>query len=88
MGYPLKETCNLIVQDNSLTGSCKGEGKAYEVTGAIEGAKIIFRHGGEYNGTALTDTYRGTLADDGVLRGSVDVDPLNASGTFTAKKTE
>ncbi len=88
MGYPIKETCNLNVQENSLTGSCKGDGKAYDVTGTINGAKVVFKHGGEYSGTALTDTYKGTMSDDGVLSGTLDVDPMNASGTFTAKKTE
>lgn len=88
MGYPLKETCNLTVQGSSLTGSCKGEGKAYDVTGTSDGAKIVFKHGGEYQGTALTDTYKGTLSEDGVLSGSVDVDPMSVSGTFTAKKAD
>ncbi|MGA2849343.1 MAG: carboxylesterase family protein [Terracidiphilus sp.] len=88
MGYPIKETCNLNAQGNSLTGTCQGEGKAYDVTGSIDGAKIVFKHGGEYQGTALTSTFKAALSDDGVLNGSVDVDPMNVSGTFTAKKTD
>ncbi len=88
MGFPLKEICNLNVQENSLTGSCKGESKAYDVTGTIDGTKIVFKHGGEFNGAALTNTYTGTMTDDGVLSGNVQVDPMNASGNFTAKKME
>ena len=87
MGHPLKEICTLNVQENSLTGSCKGENKAYDVTGTIYGGKIVFRHGGEFNGVELTDTYTGTMSDDGVLSGSVNINPMSVSGTFTAKRT-
>jgi hypothetical protein len=87
-GYPLHETCSLTVQNKVLSGSCKGEGKAYDVTGTTDGGYVTFKHGGEYNGSPLTMTYSGTVSDQGLLRGSVDVDPMNASGNFTAKKTE
>jgi len=87
-GYPLNETCDLIVQDKSLTGSCKGPGEAHDVTGTIDGGKVTFKHGGEYNGAPLTLTYTGTVSDQGVVSGIVDVDPMSASGTFTAKKAE
>jgi para-nitrobenzyl esterase len=87
-GYPLNETCQLTVQDKAITGSCKGEGKPYNVTGAADGGKVSFKHGGEYNDAPLTLTYTGTVSDQGVVSGTVDVDPMGASGTFTAKKAE
>lgn len=87
-GYPLNETCNLTVQDKAITGSCTGEGKSHDVTGTVDGGKVTFKHGGEYNDAPLTLTYTGMVSDEGVLRGVVDVDPMSASGTFTAKKAE
>ena len=86
MGNPLNEICTLNVQENSLTGSCKGEDKAYDATGSIDGAKITFKHGGEFNGTDFTAIYTGTMTDGGVLSGSVNIDPMSVSGTFTAKR--
>jgi hypothetical protein len=87
-GYPLKDLCNLTVQANKIAGTCAAEGKTYDVTGTVDGESATFSHGGEYNGDALTLTYTGKLAADGSLTGSVDVDPMNASGTFSATKGE
>jgi hypothetical protein len=48
---------------------------------------VSFKHGGEFNGTGLTNLYTGTMSASGELAGKVEVDPMNASGTFTATKT-
>lgn len=88
MGYPIHETCSFDVHDSALTGSCKGEAKAYDVTGSIDGKNVTFKHGGEYNGSALTNTYSGAMSSNGELSGKVDVDPMSISGTFTAKRVE
>jgi hypothetical protein len=85
-GYPLKDECAFAVQGSKITGTCKAQGKVYDVTGTIDGDKASFNHGGEYNGDALTLTYFGVMAADGSLSGAVNVDPMNASGTFTARK--
>ncbi|MGA2537746.1 MAG: carboxylesterase family protein [Terracidiphilus sp.] len=87
-GYPLKEDCALTVQQSAVTGSCTTPEKTYAVTGTIDGGKVIFKHGGEYNGDALTLTYTGAMSPEGLLSGTVDVDPMNVSGTFSAKKAE
>jgi len=87
-GYPLNEACVLTVQENRITGSCKGESKSHEVTGTVDGEKATFSHGGEYNGDPLTLTYSGTMSPDGSLSGTVNVDPMSVSGTFTARKAE
>jgi hypothetical protein len=88
-GYPVNETCVFTQDKDKITGSCKdSEGKAYDTTVTINDKKVIFAHGGEYEGQALTLTFTGTYNDKGELAGDIDVQPLNYDGTFTAKKTE
>ena len=88
-GYSLNETCTFTQDNDKITGSCKSsEGKTYDTTVTVDGEKVIFVHGGEYEGKALTLKYTGTYNDKGELSGAIDVQPLNYDGTFTAKKTE
>jgi hypothetical protein len=54
------------------------------VTGEVKEGKVTFSHGGEYEGQALTITYSGTLASPAALKGTIDVQPFAASGTFSA----
>ncbi len=88
-GNPVNEICTLKQTENHLTGSCVGtEKKSYEVTGDVDGKKVTFKHGGEYEGGDLTLTYSGTLDEKGVVKGTLDVAPHNVSGDFTATKTQ
>jgi hypothetical protein len=88
-GYPITETCTFTQAADKISGSCtNSEGKTYGTTVAIDGSKVIFIHGGEYEGQALTLTYTGTYNDKGDLSGAIDVKPLGYDGTFTAKKAE
>ena len=88
-GYPVNETCTFTQDKDKITGSCKNsDGKAYDTTVTVNDNKVVFVHGGEYEGQALTLTFTGTYNDKGELAGDIDVQPLNYDGTFTAKKTE
>jgi hypothetical protein len=85
MGNPLKEVCTLKQAGATLSGSCTNEqGGPYEVTGEVKDGKITFKHGGDYQGTALTFVYSATLASPKELTGTVEVQPFGAGGTFTA----
>ena len=57
------------------------EGKAYDTTVTVNDKKVVFVHGGEYEGQALTITFSGTYNDKGELAGAIDVQPLNYDGT-------
>ena len=85
MGNPLKETCTIRQAGTALSGSCTNEqGGPWPVTGEVKDGKITFRHGGDYEGNALTMVYTVTLASPKELKGTVDVQPFGATGTFTA----
>lgn len=85
MGNPVKETCTIQQTGTALNGSCTNDqGGPWPVTGEVKDGKVTFRHGGDYEGTALTLVYSGTLAAPKALKGTIEVQPFGASGTFTA----
>jgi hypothetical protein len=89
MGNPLRELCTLKQSGAVVSGSCTNEqGGRYEVSGEVKEGKLTFKHGGDYQGTALTFVYSATLAAPTAppkeLKGTVEVQPFGASGTFTA----
>jgi hypothetical protein len=86
-GYPVNEVCTLTTTGTTIAGSCVLSGKTYNTTGTATDKTVNFKHGGEYNGQDLTLTFAGTLDASGKLQGTIDVDPLAVSGTFTALKS-
>jgi hypothetical protein len=87
-GYPINETCTFTQAADKITGSCISGGKTFDTTVTVDSGKVVFVHGGEYEGQALTLTYTGTYNDKGDLSGTIDVKPLGYDGTFSAKKAE
>ena len=85
-GNPINDACALVQTDAKLSGSCMMGGKQYDATGTVDGKKVTFKHGGDYNGDPLTLTYSGALTDDGSIAGSIVIDPMNVDGSFSAKK--
>lgn len=88
-GYPINESCSFSQDKEKIAGTCKNaEGKTFDTTVTVSDKKVIFVHGGEYQGQALTLTFTGIWNDKGELTGAIDVQPLNYDGSFTAKKAE
>lgn len=90
MGYPVDQLCTFAQDGKKLTGSCKSsDDKAnVEINGEVDDKKATWSFKTEYNGEAITVTFKGTLDDATHLKGDIDVQPLGASGTFTAQKEE
>ena len=85
MGNPIDQTCTMQLTGAKLAGTCTGaQGEKLELTGDVKDGKIIFRHGADYQGQALTVTYTGTLAAPKQLKGTIDVAPMGVNGVFTA----
>ena len=72
-GVGVDEVCAFVQTEAKLAGSCELTGKKYDTTGTVDGKKVIFKHGGEYNGDPLTLTYTGIMAEDGSFSGSIYV---------------
>lgn len=73
-----------MAQDSqgSITGSYTGQlGSAAPITGKAAGNEFEFTMVGEMGSV----TYKGTLQEDGTVKGTLDLGGM-ASGTFTGKK--
>jgi hypothetical protein len=87
VGNPLNEICTIKQSGTALTGTCTMQDRAPQpIEGEVKDGKVTFKHGGDYEGTALTMVYTGTLAAN-EIKGTIEVAPFNASGTFTATPT-
>lgn len=78
--------CTLTQADSVVGGTCTTvDGTNAKVAGKVDGATVNWSYDSEYNGTPMTLTYKGTLnTKTGEISGTVDVDPFNAEGDFTA----
>ena len=85
MGNPIDQRCTFKQTGATLGGSCVGgTGEKLEVTGEVKDGKVVFRYKTDYQGQPLTIVYTATTASAKQLRGTVDVQPMSVSGTFTA----
>ena len=88
VGNPVNEVCTLRQAGAAVTGSCKNpdvaDAKPQDVTGEVKNGTLTFRHGGDYQGTAITLTYTSTTATAKEPKGTIDVQPYGVSGTFSA----
>ena len=85
MGNPIDQSCALKQTGATLGGSCVGNtGEKLEVTGEVKDGKVVFRYKTDYQGQPLTIVYTATAVSARQLKGTVDVQPMSVSGTFTA----
>lgn len=87
-GYPIHETCTFTQTGSAIAGTCRTGGKSYDLIGSIDGKKVVVAHGSQYASQALTLILSGALGEDGVLSGSINVQPGGYSGSFTGKRSE
>jgi hypothetical protein len=84
-GNESDQVCTFVQKDTAISGTCKSmEGKDLAVTGSVDGNKLTWKYDSEYNGSPLTLVYTATWDDSGKVAGSVEVQPFNVSGDFTA----
>ena len=86
-GIAVNETCALVqAPDGKLTGTCDTSGGKFKLTGMVNGTSVNFSHPAAYQGEESTVSYFGKLDDETSISGSLDLQPLNAGGTFAMKK--
>ena len=84
-GNSLESTCTLVVAESKISGSCKNaEGKENGITGEVKDGKVVFEHGGDYNGQELKIIYTATLPSAKEMKGTIEVKPFDVGGEFTA----
>ena len=85
MGSPLDMSCTVKQTGATLSGTCDGQtGETLALTGEVKDGKVVLRHGGDYQGQALTIVYTATSVTAKQLKGDVEVQPMGVTGTFTA----
>ncbi|MFL5619612.1 MAG: hypothetical protein ACJ79A_14615 [Gemmatimonadaceae bacterium] len=84
-GNPLVTTCTIVSAQAKISGTCKSaEGKENPIIGEVKEGKVIFEHGGDYQGQELKIIYTGTLPSAKEMKGTIEVKPFDVSGEFTA----
>ena len=78
-------TITLKQDGEKLTGHYAGQLGEADLTGTVQGQDIVFSFTVDAQGTALKNTYTGTIEGKDSLKGTVDIAGL-ATGTFTAKR--
>ena len=86
VGNPVKATCVIKQAGTALTGNCSSPGAnvAFPLTGEAKDGKIRFQYEIDYQGQPLTIVYSGALESATLLKGTIEVKPMGATGTFTA----
>ncbi|MGA9040600.1 MAG: hypothetical protein WB421_08710 [Terriglobales bacterium] len=93
-GYAVDRLCTFKQDGNKLTGSChNGDSNAPDekptpFTGDVKDKTVTWKYDVDWNGSTLTATYTGAWDGDSAMTGAIDVQPVNAAGTFTAKKNK
>jgi hypothetical protein len=78
-------TCTLTQKENLVTGSCTTESGDATASGKVDGAKITWSYDTDYNGTAITVKFSGTLdSATNKIAGTVGVEQFGVDGDFTA----
>jgi hypothetical protein len=84
-GNDSDQQCTFSVVDNKISGSCKGsDNNSVQVSGSVDGDKLTWKYEVDYNGTPLTLVYTVTGGDADKITGSIEVQPFNVSGDFSA----
>ena len=83
-GSETDQACNFVVTGNKITGTCKAQDKDRQVTGTVSGNKFTWQFESEYNSIPFTSVYTGILGDSGKITGTLNLQPFNMDGFFTA----
>ena len=85
VGNPVNTTCVIKQAGSTLTGNCANDAKGpYALTGDVKDGKVTFQYDIDYEGQPLTIIYSATVTAARELKGTIDVKPMGATGTFTA----
>jgi hypothetical protein len=86
-GNPISTVCTFTQDAGKLAGSCvraQAPDQKLPVTGEVKDGKVRFQYGVDVQGQTLTVVYSGAFASPRELKGTLEAEPLGATGTFTA----
>ena len=84
-GNPVNTICVMKQAGSTLTGNCSSDARGPSaLTGDVKDGKVTFQYDIDYEGQPLTIIYSATATAAKELKGTIDVKPMGATGTFTA----
>ena len=87
-GNQSESNCTFTQKDADLTGSCTSDRGTVTITGKVEDKSVSWQFDTQYEGQTLTVYYSGTSQSADKITGTVNVQPMNVSGEFTATKAK
>jgi hypothetical protein len=85
-GTTRQSNCTFTQDGAKFMGECKREEHTTQLTGSVSGKSVHMTAKSEYEGSPIDLTYEAKFVDDNTIKGTVDVQPVNAQGTFTLTK--
>ena len=77
-------SCTFEQNEADLTGTCESTQGTLNISGKVDGTKVAWQFDVTWEGQPLTLYYNGTLDENATIVGTVDVQPVAASGDFSA----
>ena len=87
-GNQSESTCTFTQKEADLTASCTSDRGTLMLTGKVEGKTVSWQFDTQYEGQTLTVYYSGTAQSAEKIAGTINVQPMNVSGEFTATKAK
>lgn len=84
VGNAVKFTCTLKQDGEKLTGTGMMQGKEQAIVGTVKDKTVRFEFDVDYEGNTYHNVYTGTLKDDKVIEGKIEV--AGVEGVFAMKK--
>jgi hypothetical protein len=84
VGNAVKFSCTLKQDGEKITGSGVIQGKEQPIIGSIKEKTVKFEFDVDYEGSTYHNVYTGTLKDDKVIEGKIEV--ASVEGAFVMKK--
>ena len=84
VGNAIDHPCTFQQSGTALTGSCGSGETALPLEGEVKDGKVTFRYASQYDGQAITVVFSGTLVSATELKGTINVQPFDVGGEFTA----
>jgi len=87
-GNQSESKCTFTQKESDLTGSCNSDRGTVMITGKVDGKTVNWQFDTQYEGQTLTVYYSGTSQSAEKITGTINVQPMNVSGEFTATKAK
>lgn len=82
-GNRSEQTCTFAVNNQTLHGQCTSENTVVDVTGTLSNEEVTWQYETRRHLIKLTVTHKGKVKGDSI-GGTVQVNPFNVNGSFTA----